>query len=282
MVVSIKYDKNVQRAVSNDRERRNINRQSNAKRHKKRHKKNYILYYILLSFFLIVVSLSLSLTVFFNVTEIRVVNNGMLDKNEIIKSSEVKIGNNLFRLNSNEVEQKILKSNIIIDSVKINKVLPSLLEIKLEMSKTMLAVKYDGYYYCFSYAGRLINKTDKKVTPDIIVFSGVDLEKLKLGEYIAPNDTNNYETSKVIMDALKVNKISKITYVDIRDISNIKLYYNNQIEIKIGNTTNIEYKLKLAKEVIETKITGNQKGILDAQINGKAYFRILQEITFPE
>lgn len=261
---------------------RNQSRKSNVKRHRRRHKKNYILHYIILIFLFSVVIVTMSFTVLFNIKEIIITGNTKINKNEVISSSGIAIGDNLLRIKKSKIESNILKSSIFLDGVDVKRKFPSTLNINLDIAKPTTGVNYEGKYYYFSKNGRLIEISETNTHSDIIVFWGVDLEKIKLGEYLKPNEKNEYEIALKIRKSIKEASFEKIEAVDLRNPAYIKLYYGTQIEVVLGNLNDIDYKLKMAKKVIDTEITYGETGILDVQISGKAFFRGKENITHPK
>lgn len=274
-------EQNISEQYMNANQSRNQSRKSNVKRHRRRHKKNYILHYIILLFLFSVVLITMSFTVLFNIKEIKITENTKINKDEVISSSGVAIGDNLLRIKKSKIESNILKSSIFLDGVDVKRKFPSTLNIALDIAKPTIGVNYDQKYYYFSKKGRLIEISETNAHSDIIVFWGVDLEKIKLGEYLKPNDKNEYEIAIKIKDSLKEASLEKIEACDLRNPAYIKLYYASQIEVVLGNLNDIDYKLKMAKKVIDTEITYGETGVLDVQISGKAYFRGKENIKHP-
>ncbi len=278
----MKYEKSVKRQISSQ-EVRSQSRQNNAKRHKRRHKKNYILHYIIIIFLLIIVLVTMSFTVLFNIKSFNVSQNTILKNEEVIKASGVTVGKNLLRINTSEIEKKILYHSIFLDTVEVKRKFPSTLDINLQFAKATYGVYYGGLYYFFSGKGRVIEISEKNTHTDIVTFWGIDLNKIKLGEYIKPSEENKneLEIAMTLKKAIDDSEIEKIQAVDLRDIANIKLYYGTEIEVIFGNLSDVDYKLKMAKKIIDTQITYGETVILDVQISGKAYLRPTESIKYP-
>lgn len=251
-------------------------RQANGKIHKRRRKKNYILYYILLSFLLTVVVVSLSLTVLFNLSEITVKDYPGINKEKIIASSAIQIGDNLVRMNVEKIEAKILNENIMLDSVSVKRKFPSNVEISLVLSEPKIGIKNGSEYHYFSAKGRYFTSDTQRKG---LIFQGVDVSKIKLGEYLSKASVDGRETMESLHKAIIESKIPNITYVDMRDISSIKLYYKDEIEIIIGSMSLIQYKLDKAKELIANNMEEGVIGQLDVQVYRKGFFRPIDFVT---
>lgn len=276
----MKYEKNMKRQVSSQ-ETRNQSRENNAKRHKRRHKKNYVLHYIIMIFLLSVVLVTMSYTVLFNIKTIKISENSILKNDEVIKVSGVSVGDNLLRIKTKRIEQKILNHSIYLDTADVKRKFPSTLDINLKFASATYGVNYEGMYYFFSSKGRLIEISKTNTHTDIATFWGVDLNKMKKGEYLKPTEKNELETAMLLKKAIDGSGIEKIQAVDLRDVANIKLYHGTKIEIILGNLNDIDYKLKMAKKVIDTQITYGETVILDVQISGKAYLRPIESVEYP-
>lgn len=263
-----------------EKQLRDFSRRDNAKRHKRRHKRNYILYYIILIFLLLVTFVTLSFTVLFNIQNVTVTANQLGLTQSVIDGTGVKIGDNLLRINTKSIEKKILAKNMQLDSVKVKRKFPNTLHIELGIGKTELIIKANNKYYYLSEGGRLIKISDTNDEPDVIQFAGMKMDNMKLGDYINSSKDENYQTCKTILEAIEQSKIEHITNVSLKDSSCIRLYYENRLEIKVGNIQELTYRLNVAREVI-SKLDTTDKGIVDVQIDGKAYFKPEAEITLP-
>lgn len=277
----MKYNKNSHTRQVSQQPLRDERRSQNAKRHRRRHKKNYMLYYILLSFLLTVALIVMSFTVFFNIQHFQISENSVFTQEELLEICGLKEGDNLLLLNTNKMEEKIMKQTIFLDRVEVRRKFPSTLEINMHTAEVTHGANYGRLYYFFSESGRLIEISKTNTHTDVTTFWGVDLNKIKLGEYLKITETNEYETALMLIEKLNELEFENIIGADLRDLSNIKLYYGESFEIKLGNISDLDYKLKVSKELIETKLNEGEVGILDVQISGKAYFRATEEVKLP-
>jgi len=279
MNISLKYEHKPSRVALDEGQERIEHRKNNAKRHKRRRKKNYILYYIILLFLLTVSCVTLSLTVLFNISEIKVIGAENLDKEKILLSANVDIGTNLVRLEKGQVVDKIIKQNINIDDCTIKKKFPSTLVINVKKSTPYLIINSQGSYYTLSKSGRVMNISQQVDSFDIVYIYGLELPPEKLGDFI-DLEQDTISNSMKIIEAIHKNKLEKTSKINIKDMTAIKLFYDNRIEIVIGNTRDIDYKLQIANEIIQTKISQQERGVLDVQISGKAYFKEDSDLVF--
>lgn len=84
------------------------------------------LYGLLVAALVIGVGVSLSMTVFFNIATIEIAGDApQYTAEDIADASGVHTGDNMMRLNRDEVEQNILARMVFVDSVSIQKTFPT-------------------------------------------------------------------------------------------------------------------------------------------------------------
>lgn len=252
-------------------------------RRKKRHKKNYILYYILLFLILTVTGIVLSLTVFFNINEITVEGNGSISSQALAEASGIKVGDNLFRINTDRAAKSILAQNINIDTVTVSRKLPSRLAIEVELSETAAVLRHEGQFYSLSQGNRIIRIVEENVDNDIVVV-GCDMSGIKLGDYLEGSDQTKLDILTEVLNAIEENSLREnITYIDLTDIAILKIYYDDRVEMKFGGITDISYELGRVKQLVETQISSDEIVSIDATLrNGEYFTRYLQELDLPK
>lgn len=262
----IKKQQQIQNSQQNQMQQQNRTK-------RKRHKKNYIIYYIIFITIAIITLTILSFTVFFNIKSIEILDTTKISQEKIIELSTIKIGDNLLKINIEHIEKNIISNALNIDDVVISRKFPNRLSIKIVESKPKTALKYKSNYYYLSAADRLIEKSDFNSHPELTLINGVDLENITVGDYFKMTDKNNYDLCKEVMTAIKESGLTNVNFINISDLANVRVYYKNLIEIKLGNANNLDYKFKVAKEIINSKLEKDDQGVLDVQISGKSFFR---------
>ena len=129
-----------------------------AARRRKKNRKKYTVYYILAAVMMLAIGAALSLTVFFNITVITVEGDTRYDSDDIIDASDVYIGDNLFRVIGGDVKENIVSEFPYIEDVKIQRVLPEELVIKISECKPAVTVEREEEYILLSDEGRMLEK----------------------------------------------------------------------------------------------------------------------------
>ena len=117
-----------------DVEKTEIQSQTSPKRRRRRNRMRP-LYGLLVAALVIGVGVSLSMTVFFNIATIEIAGDApQYTAEDIADASGVHTGDNMMRLNRDEVEQNILARMVFVDSVSIQKNFPDKLVITVTPS----------------------------------------------------------------------------------------------------------------------------------------------------
>ena len=230
-------------------------------RSRRKRRRNLSLYYLMIFIIVTAVGITLSLTVFFNIAEINVSGDSQYDKNQIIKCSNINTGDNLFRTNFKKSEEKILKELVYIDNVQIQRQFPDKLNIKVNASIEYANIEYDGGYLLISRKEKILDNISS-IKEGLIVIKGTEPAIMQKGEKFVSKDGNKDKLLSSLTDQILNSEFEKITQIDISDSYNVKLLYDNRITIELGTQSDLEYKIKYSKELVNEKIGNTKKGTL--------------------
>ena len=110
---------------------------------------NYLIYYILLGIILTVVCVTLSMTVFFNISTITASGSSVYTSEQILAAVDAREGDNLLRLNVGRLEERALEQLVSAESVDISRKFPDSLEITVTDGVPSMQVGVNGVYYLF-------------------------------------------------------------------------------------------------------------------------------------
>ncbi|MBE6842491.1 MAG: FtsQ-type POTRA domain-containing protein [Ruminococcus sp.] len=256
----------------------NLNDNKNGRR-KRQRQKDMRGYIFLIVFLAVAIGASLSVTLLFNIKEIEIAGTTMYESTEIINSSGIKAGDNLVRLSTEKAREKILSEMLYIDDVKIKKSFPDKICMELTPSVEMAYVEYRGGYLLISEGYRVLGFYETIENPDLMVIKGYFLsedeviakmeedenyERITVLEKtrLVTDDDKNEEILIQILEQINKGNISDIVSIDLSTDYDIVLNYNNSINIMIGNSFDIEYKLRYAYHIITNELRQNKSGYL--------------------
>ena len=254
-----------QSPVRKKREEEQRKQEKQAAKARKRRKKrgSYIVYYVILGVIAVVVFSILSTTVFFNTEQIIVEGESDYTDEQIIAASELKGNENLVRLNTSGIPQKILDKLATLDSVKVDKMFPHTIKITVERSVPMANFLYGGKYYVISHIGRVMQISDTAGgTGCMQVIGYTPADTVIAGAFISAKDPEQDKLISEISRSCEKSELSDITSVDITDSLEIVLIYKDRIQIKIGSIIEIDQKTKIAHELITGGYIGETEHVM--------------------
>lgn len=232
-------------------------------RRKKRTKQNYALYYIFGLIFLSGVFFVLANTVLFNIQNIVVEGETNYTHEEIIAKTGFSHGENLFRIDTEVAEHKILESFIYIEEVEVRrKFFSSEVKICVKTAKPFINVLGDNGYSIISERSRIIS-IEAVPRPDLKIIKGINIpSETMLGARLDEIDKNKYNLVREIIDYIDANGISSVGFIDVSDKFNLNFIVDDRITCELGANEKLKDKIHAAAVTIAEKIEPNETVIL--------------------
>ncbi len=237
-------------------------KQINMRKAQRRRKRKLRQLRFFLVLFMLVAVVVLSLTVFFKIDTIKITGETRYSHEEIIEKSGLVKGKNLFLYNIAGADDVITQNFVYIENVKIKKHLPGIIEVVVSEAKEVCTIEIAGGYFVVSDEGKVLEKT-LKLRDDLYNVKGIDMSKYKVGDNIKNDKADSVKALGEITKAIDKAGMSDITFIDLSDIYNIEITYQNRVKIKCGTQVELDYKLKYAKTILAEKIGTNEEGTLD-------------------
>ena len=257
-----------------DKRRENA-KASNGQRHKKRKKDNRTKAVIVFLIVVMVALVVLSQTVFFNIEKIEVVGETIYNNAEIIRVSGILIGDNMFRLKLDEIEKKLDFTLPYLSNVSVSRKLPNKIEISAEPAIPVGAIEFENAYFLIDKNLKIL-ETDVKVVPtELPVILGIEATECESGTYLNNSDITTLDILFTLTQAFEKYNLNNINKMDFTNLMDIKVYYDDRIEILLGAPNDFDYKLKFASFLLENDIDQTERGTIDVRLNtaGQATFR---------
>ena len=265
----------------NDVEKTNIKRDNSDKRTSRRKRKMsvYVLAVILL---VITIGVTLCFTFMFNINEIII--SGESDTytpEDIVNASGISIGDNLFRINTEETVAHMHEELLHAEDIEIRKKFPSSISIHVTRCIPTYNIEYQGGVLLVSERGKILaNNTSPQ--DGLAVVQGFEPKEMTVGNNISSiNEEKNTAFADMLTNFEKYDEMG-IKSIDMTDKSNIKLVYENGILLKIGGCDDMEYKLDLASSVMEESAVKGKKGLMQIIGSNQCSFRVGVDSFEPE
>ncbi len=239
-------------------------REKEEKKAKKRRKKrgNNVIYHIMLAIVAFIIFAILSVTVLFNCEEIIVEGESKYTSEQIIEASGLKGDENLVKLSLVGINERILDELVSLDSAVVTKVFPNKIKIVVTPAEPMANFYYAGKNYVISHVGRVM-EIERNAADCMEVIGYQPGDNVVIGDYITAANPEQDETIKTISAAIDLVELDKITELDITDMLNVGLVYDDRVEINLGSMLQLEEKLTIVKELTGNYISETEKVTLD-------------------
>ena len=193
----------------------------------------------------------LSVTVLFNVSEIKVAKAGTHYKAEqILDAAGVEVGDNMITTDWEKVKTRAEEKLPYIFSLDISKSISGKITFTVKDGKAALIFKtVNGYAIADSNGKVLEIIKDKPKNSGLTLLTVKNKINAKPGEVIGFADETEKKLYDNICAAIKSADIKNITGIDISDQKNIYLEYQSRYRLYLGDDSDIEYKLKEAKSI---------------------------------
>ncbi len=230
----------------------------------------------------VVIALVLGLSVFFKVGRIEISGMHKYSAWDIEQASGIKIGDNLFSFGEARASGKIINSLRYVKSVRIGIKLPDTVKIEVvEVEVTYALQDHSDKWWLISSEGRVIDQPASKPA-DATEIIGVRLQNPVLGEnavaFQQEQPTTDAEGNVIpvtvtaeerLLAALAIavqlennGIIGQAVNVDVTDLSDIRLQYNEKFQVKLGDRENMNYKIRCLKSAVNQFISSSG-GVLD-------------------
>lgn len=167
---------------------------------------------------------------FFNISEIEVVGNVIIDAQSVIDASEIQKGQSIFLVDLNKANYKI-NALLNLDKLEITKIMPNKILVRMEESKPICAINFNGTVTYITRDSKLIENGEYLRKTDIpVVFGCESLTISDIGKKVSVEPYWRFDTVMNILKDLQdhgnLNKISEVRMTD-----------NNTYEIVTKNGT---------------------------------------------
>ena len=243
----------------------------NAKRMRRR-RRLMPLYMITVLLLTACVGVSLSATVFFNVTAIELSGSApQYTAGEIVAAGGVNKGDNLLKLNTDQIAEKIEDELIYVESADVQKNYPDAVTIDIKECRESYNIFFDNGILLTSSSGKIIANS-AEAAESLPVIYGFNPTVLTPGQRIESSDSIKDDIFKAFSEIMNTELGIPITSIDMSDKYNIVVTFDERIEFSMGNWNEFSYKITLAEAVI-ARLGTDKEGYLTMIGNNQCSFR---------
>lgn len=240
-----------------------------------------------------VAALTFGATVFFQVETIAVTGNSRYTQEEIIAASGVEVGDNLFRMNKGQISQQILRQLPYVESVSIQRGLPSTLTFQVTEWDAVAQVEVSGesgqedsgeiqsaasqQAWLISVGGKLLEPVSPEHTAPISV-TGLTVLAPEAGSMLAvPQEQQSKLDAlvEVLTQLQAQDMLSRVSSIDLTRAAWMQLRLDDSIDAKLPLTGDTAYYVRALNAAVaeENRRRGGQAvGTMDLTQNYTAIF----------
>lgn len=251
-----------------------VRRRQNKKRKIKNKARSVLITLIAITAFL-AIGITLSLTIFFNITDIKVTGSSIYSAEEIVQHSTIEIGENLFLIDTQECIEKLTESLPYIYDVKITRKLPATLNIEITDATPFLAIgNYDWTYILTDDRLKVLELTAEAKPDSAIMLSETALIGGAPGNVLEFEDEETAECVISLVEAIKAVNMTEATSITCKDKNDNYIVYDGRITFKLGNCNNLEAKINRGLAVCEELNDHNDsiRGTITLSVDKQSYF----------
>ncbi|GFZ30499.1 cell division protein DivIB [Clostridium zeae] len=233
------------------------------KKHKKKKvRKKMVLFFV---FFFSITILILLKAPFFNIADIKVENNKIIDSKEIVDRSEL-FGKNIFYINQKDVSNKITE-NPYIEQVNLKRIFPNGIIINVIERKAVFFVKSSDEIYVLNFELKILEKRASIDGLNLTELTGVSPTSTEVGSYLT-SDEKIKRIANNIGKLLEENKSDvKFNLVNLENSTSLNILVGD-VKLLLGNDENLETKLNNCIKILKDSSLGITKGYIDVSFDG--------------
>ena len=193
---------------------------------------------------------------------------------EIIQASGIQTGENMLRVHSRAVNEKLSAVLPYIQSAKVEYKLPDTLVLKVTQTKEKYFIVGKKSYLCLSEEGKVLSLKKKKVKDGQFRLEGFEWQNALEGSMYTPENENvqRFETARQIVQELEKNELTAANVLQLETLHPLVIQYDGRINIYLNGTDQLSEKINLVAGILKNEISQNSQGYIDARFEGRAFF----------
>ncbi|MDR2817418.1 MAG: FtsQ-type POTRA domain-containing protein [Oscillospiraceae bacterium] len=224
----------------------------------KRKRRNRVIsrvFFLLLLLIALLVCVYFSLGIFFNVKNILLSGESRYSREQILKASKIRKGENIFFVNLNRVRENIEKGLLYVGNVDVKLEFPVSVLIVVNDAKPMCALKDEKGYVILSDGLKILGQNVLTIDESLDIIKGVKLATPILGEKVEDETALDKLNGFTVLNGyMKKAGLKNMRMYDLEDLQDIRLYSRDEksgIRVRFGGMDQAEHKVKFLAEALD-------------------------------
>ena len=212
----------------------------------------------------------------FKVSSLQVTGDLVYSQEEVLALCDYAIGDNLLFAPTKDQEQRLESQLPYVEDAEVIKHFPNTLEIRITAAQTAASVSSGGGWLYVSSQGKILELGAEPAAATMQV-TGFVSTATQPGQYLQAEDATALSALQEILTALTDREmITQCTRLDLTDLYDIRLWYQDRVECKLGSTAGLTYKLDFAYDALinpttENRVGDKETGVLDLSYAADAH-----------
>lgn len=236
----------------------------------------------------VVLALSFSISIFFSVEVITVSGAEKYDAWTVKEASGIEYGESLLSFGKAKAVGKIKLELPYVNTVRIGIKLPNTVNIEITEWDVLYSIRDEANrWWLLNSEGKIVDNVDSATAGEYTTILGVVLTEAVAGQPAKALETSNatdsegetlvsvVKASDQLITALNIitclednGIIGEVASVDVTDLGNLELWYGQRFQVQLGDSMDLNYKIKCLKSVVKGDDETNSlkeydSGILD-------------------
>ncbi len=214
-------------------------------------------YYALMVISLSVIFVLCVVGLLFRVSSVKVEGNGEYDVKKIIQVSGIDKGQNLYLIDSENVERSVSSVFPKVSAVEVVREVPNTVRLKVTVDQAKYYTEIEGQFFALSDNLRVIDRTYTKQDmteryPGIIKLTCAKLTRVVVGSDLVFENSAYLKATKNLIAAVEASEVSDIvTSIDVSDRFNMYVVCESRLKSNVGDNDNMELKLRFMNEIVK-------------------------------
>lgn len=221
----------------------------------------------------VVVAVVFGISIFFRVQTVNVSGTDKYTAWEIMEASGIKEGDNLLSLPKAKVSGRITAALPYVGSVRVEIQLPDTVNIEVTELDVVYAVQDTmDRWWLMTAKGKVVERILGDPAKGIAQLQGIRLNDPQVSKQAVAADNPDDNVTRgsdrlavalTILQYLEDNSIvGNVDSINVTDLGNLMLWYDNQYHVKLGDTTRLEYKIRCLYTAVH-QMESYRTGVLD-------------------
>ncbi len=218
---------------------------------------------IVVSVFLAAAAIYLCLTMLFNVDRVNIEGNTLYEERDLIETSGIEKGENLFEVDTAYAEAKLYAVYNYIEAVEVKRSFPNAVTITITEAEPFAVIEEADGYTLVSAGGKVLERGLEEVPYGMLSVRGISTITS------TEDDIKRTALMQRIINTMRELEMEGYNFLDLSDTLEITMIYENRVRVELGNELELEYKLQFADKVIKDNLSETGYQLVDASVPGE-------------